>query len=110
MAPKPIKRLHPSEVAGLQRLLRRELLQLLHAIEDAPAGAANISKRSWESSYHQHFDAVRCEERFQYAEKPGGFVWEYAAFFFARAIRCFASASIGVEVGRCFAEIPMLCR
>ena len=72
------KRLRPSEVAGLQRLPRRDLLQLLRSIQDAPRDAAKITRHSWERDYHLHFDAVRCEERFQYAEQPGEFVWEYA--------------------------------
>ena len=78
MAPKRSKRFLPSEVPGLQRLPRRELLPLLRLIQNAPREELNTSKHGWDEIQHQHFDVVRCEERFQYAEKPGEFVWEYA--------------------------------
>ena len=72
------KRLQASEGAGLQQLPRRHLLELLRAIRNAPRDAANITAWSLDQDLHEHFDAVRCEERFQYAAKPGEFVWEFA--------------------------------
>ena len=78
MAPKSSKRLQPSEVAGLQRLPRRDLLPLLRSIQNAPREAANITDWNMRKDLHQHFDAVRREERLQYAAKPGEFVWEFA--------------------------------
>ena len=68
MAPKSSKRLLPSEVAGLQRLPRRELIQLLQTIRNSPQEAASITQHNLNTDHHQHFDAVRCEERFQYAD------------------------------------------
>ena len=78
MAPKSSKRLQASEVPGLQHLPRRQLLELLRAIRNAPREAANITAGNMDHDLHEHFDAVRCEERLQYADKPGEFVWEFA--------------------------------